>query len=62
LHAEPGWQNFFEQYPVRYVVLSTDSALATLLAVSPNWQRAYGDDLAVIFVPASVVSTASSNR
>jgi len=62
LHAEPGWQNFFEQYPVRYVVLPTDSALATLLAVSPNWQRAYGDDLAVIFVPASVVSTASSNR
>ena len=51
LHAEAGWQNFFDQYPVRCVVIPKDSALANLLAATPGWHEIYGDQLAVIFVP-----------
>ncbi|MGB8594879.1 MAG: hypothetical protein WCD48_05215 [Candidatus Sulfotelmatobacter sp.] len=52
MHAEPGWQDFLEQYPVRYVVIPKDSALANVLAETPSWQLLNGDDAAVIFVPA----------
>lgn len=49
MHAEPGWQDFLEQYPVRYVVVPLESAPANLLAASRGWQRVYGDNVAVIF-------------
>jgi len=49
MHAEPGWQDFLEQYPVRYVVVPVESAPANLLAESRGWQRVYGDNVAVIF-------------
>lgn len=51
LHAEPGWQNFLEEYPVRYVIIPKDSALASLLAATADWHQIYADELAVIFVP-----------
>ena len=52
VHVEPGWENFLQQYPVRYVVSPKDSALANILAESVIWQPIYSDQVAVIFVLA----------
>jgi len=49
--AEPGWQDFLAQHPVQYVVIPRDSALASVLAETPNWRQIYADGLALIFVP-----------
>ena len=35
MHAEPGWQDFLEQYRFGYVVIPKDSALANVLAETP---------------------------
>jgi hypothetical protein len=51
MHAEPGWQDFLEQHPVRYVVIPKDSALVGILAETPSWQKIYADEVALIFVP-----------
>jgi hypothetical protein len=50
IHVEPGWEDFLRQHPAEYVVVAKDSALANILAETPDWQRAYGDDVAVVFV------------
>jgi hypothetical protein len=52
VHVEPGWKNFLQQYPVRYVVSPKGSALASILAESAIWQPVYSDQVAVIFVLA----------
>jgi hypothetical protein len=51
MHVEPGWQNFLQQFPVGYVLLPKDSALANILAETPHWQSVYSDDVAIIFTP-----------
>jgi hypothetical protein len=53
VHVEPGWEDFLEQHPAGWVVVPKDSALANMLAETPDWQRAYGDDVAVVFVRLS---------
>ena len=52
VHGEPGWENFLQQYPARYVVSPKGSALASILAESAIWQPVYSDQVAVIFVLA----------
>ena len=52
MHVEPGWDTFLAQYPVRYVLIGKDSALANILAETPGWQPLYSDDVAIVFVPA----------
>ena len=52
VHVEPGWKNFLQRYPVRYVVSPKGSALASILAESAIWQPVYSDQVAVIFVLA----------
>jgi hypothetical protein len=52
VHVEPGWKDFLQQYPVRYVVSPKGSALASILAESAIWQPVYSDQVAVIFVLA----------
>ena len=49
MHVEPGWENFLQQHPAHCVVVPKDSALANMLLETPNWQRIYGDDVAVVF-------------
>jgi hypothetical protein len=53
MHVEPGWENFLQQYPVRYVLIPKDSALANILAETPHWQPVYSDEVAVVFAPAN---------
>ncbi len=53
MHVEPGWQNFLERYPVRYVLLPKGSALANILAETPHWQPVYSDDVAIVFAPTN---------
>jgi hypothetical protein len=53
VHAEPGWQDFLQQHPARYVIVQKDSALANILDETTAWQSIYRDDVAVIFVRAS---------
>ena len=53
MHVEPGWQNFLQRYPVQYVLVPKDSALASILAETPHWQPIYSDDVAVVFGPAN---------
>ncbi|MGA8271488.1 MAG: hypothetical protein WB919_07995 [Candidatus Sulfotelmatobacter sp.] len=56
MHAEPGWQDFLEHHPVRYVVIPKDSALASVLAETPSWKQIYSDELAVVFVAVQTSS------
>jgi hypothetical protein len=49
MHVEPGWKDFLDQHPVRYVIIPKDSALANILAETPSWQSIYSDDVAIIF-------------
>lgn len=45
------WREPLQNYNVAYVLIERDSNLATLLAVSPEWQMVFEDEVAVIFVP-----------
>jgi hypothetical protein len=53
VHVEPAWGDFLRQHPASVVVVPKDSALANILAETPEWQRTYGDEVAVVFVPVS---------
>jgi hypothetical protein len=55
VHVEPGWEKFLADHSVRCVVISKDSALASILTETPGWQPIYSDHVAVIFVPAKPV-------
>jgi hypothetical protein len=52
MHVEPGWKDFLDQHPVRYVIIPQDSALANILAETPGWQPIYSDAVAAIFAPS----------
>ena len=49
MHVEPGWQGFLKEYPVAYAVVPQDSALANIMAETADWQRIYGDNVAVVY-------------
>jgi hypothetical protein len=50
--AKENWQAPLNDFAVEYVLMERGSPLATVLAASDNWQAAYQDDLAQIFVRA----------
>ncbi len=56
MHVEPGWENFLQQYPVQYVLVPKDSALANILAEMPHWQPIYSDEVAIVFAPVKPIS------
>ncbi len=49
IHAEPGWEDFLRQHESACIVLPKQSALATVLAESREWQAIYSDNIAVVF-------------
>jgi hypothetical protein len=53
MHAEPGWEDFLQQHPVRYVLIPKDSTLANVLAETPHWQPIYSDEVAIVFAPSN---------
>ena len=53
MRVEPGWEDFLEQHPARCVLVPKESALANILAETPGWKRAYGDEVAVVFLRTS---------
>jgi hypothetical protein len=50
-HAgEPGWRETLERYGVRTVLVTPDSALASLLREDQAWHKVFEDSQSVIFV------------
>lgn len=47
---QPGALTLLRNYGVRSCLLERNEPLATMLAVLPEWQRVYADDLSVLFV------------
>jgi hypothetical protein len=47
--VKPGWQNVLKQYDVRVVLIPSDHALASALALTPEWKRVYTDSVAAVF-------------
>jgi hypothetical protein len=43
-------QSILRKYAIQACLIDRGAALATLLAASPDWERVYQDDIAVIFV------------
>jgi len=53
MRGEPGWDEVLHAHPAGCVLLPKDSPLVSLLLLeTAGWTKIYGDDLAVIFVPA----------
>ena len=50
LTARPGWQDLLDEYRVRTALVSAASALAAAMSESKEWQAAYTDHLAAVFV------------
>ncbi len=48
--ARPGWEETLEQYGVHSALISTDSALASVLRERGDWQEHYEDGLAALFI------------
>ncbi|MBK7177949.1 MAG: hypothetical protein IPH82_12305 [Chloroflexi bacterium] len=44
------WQEPLDDYAVAYVLMETGAPLTTLLQTSPDWQLAFADDVAQIFI------------
>ena len=47
---KPDTFSILQSYRINYCVIPRSSALATLLAASPDWKRIYNDSLSAIFV------------
>jgi hypothetical protein len=45
-----GWQQTFNQYGIRLVVVEKGATIADILARDPGWQQGYQDDQAVVYV------------
>jgi hypothetical protein len=48
----PGWQEVLDRYDVGYTVTERTGLLDQMLAQQADWQRAYQDEIAVIYVRA----------
>lgn len=59
---EPGAFDVIRKYDVQTFLLRRDSALATVLDASPDWQRQYRDDLAVVFSHRSASQEAAHDE
>lgn len=46
--GRPGWEGTLDRYGIEYALLPERSALASLLALSPEWQLLYRDEQAVV--------------
>lgn len=49
-HLTPNWRRPLDKYKVDYVLIESRSPLATLLLEAPEWDQAYQDEVATIFV------------
>jgi hypothetical protein len=49
-----GWRQPLERYEVEYVLIESSASLAALLEETDKWQRAYRDELAVVYVRQSL--------
>jgi hypothetical protein len=49
VRVEPGWDEFLQQHPARFVLAPKKSALANILLETPAWHSTYRDDVAVLF-------------
>ncbi len=47
---EPGAFGLLGKYGIRACLLEPDAPLATVLAESPGWEKAYGDSVSVVYV------------
>jgi hypothetical protein len=47
------WHRPLDEYDVDYVLIESGASFATLLEESPDWERVYRDEVAVIFVRAA---------
>lgn len=52
IHVEPGWDGFLKSHG-NCIVLPRRSALAAILARTPEWKSVYSDDVAVVFLPVN---------
>jgi hypothetical protein len=48
--VRPNWQEPLTQYNVEYVLMERGTPLTAVLTASPDWQPAYQDDIAQIFI------------
>lgn len=46
------WRDVFAKYEVDWVVISPDVGLAQVLVEADDWEEAYRDETAVVFIPA----------
>ena len=49
VHLEPGWESLLREQHVHRVLMPRGSAVANILAESPEWMLVYGDDVGVLF-------------
>jgi len=56
-----GWREPLDRLAVHTILISPDTALASLLRSDGEWQRVYEDDQAVIFTKAQNALTTSVN-
>jgi hypothetical protein len=49
IEAKPMWSSRLNEYQVGLVLVPTDHALASVLALSPQWKRIYSDRVASMF-------------
>ncbi|HPD41825.1 MAG TPA: hypothetical protein PLD43_09730, partial [Anaerolineae bacterium] len=49
-HLTPNWRRPLDKYKVDCVLIESRSPLATLLLEAPEWDQAYQDDVATLFV------------
>ena len=50
MHVEPGWDEFFKQHQVGYLLLPRRAALAAVISETPGWKPLYSDDIAIVFM------------
>jgi hypothetical protein len=48
--ARPGFQDVFDEYGIRFVLIEAGSFTDNFLALDDGWARVYADDVAAIFV------------
>ncbi len=49
IDVKPGWDAVLRQYGVQFVLAPPEHALASVLALSPEWKRVYTDSVATVF-------------
>jgi len=50
LNGEGNWDGELRQYNIRWIIVSPQAGLAKATSINPNWQLAYMDPIAVIYV------------